>query len=267
MAINYDTGRAKSVNVYSTTFTMGALSTDTSDELLIVFAFTGNSTYADTLYGELAAATSPTGSNLTGRGLVPIADSLFAADIGNDGYIANSLQAAYVLGHAVKAGAGTTGIWTNTSAAYQNGLIVAAFRQVTPTRETRNAKTRTDTGNDKDSWLPSTGTELYPMVDETVVDDADYIYTLQPDACFLDLKPVVDPATTIGQSVTVRVKSDDYSTLIVTLMQGGKVIATRTYKSLLPTYQNFTMNLDQVEIDRITNYDNLQVKLQAARVT
>jgi hypothetical protein len=105
------------------------------------------------------------------------------------------------------------------------------------------------------------------MVDEVSFDDADYIFTDGIRSCVLDLKPVTDPATAIGQSLTIRARSSKASTLRVTVLQAGKIIAVRTYKSLPVAFATYVMNLDQAEIALITKYTNLSVKLEAIKVT
>jgi hypothetical protein len=68
-------------------------------------------------------------------------------------------------------------------------------------------------------WSPSEGTDLYAMVDESAVSDADYVTTSTASTCELALTPVTDPATSTGQVVTIRAKSVAGSTLVATLKQ------------------------------------------------
>lgn len=112
-------------------------------------------------------------------------------------------------------------------------------------------------------WLPSTGDDLYAMVDETSYSDTDYISTTSESTCELGLNAVTDPATSSGQVLRYRAKSDYGNTLVATLKQGTTTIATRTHTSVPATWTDYTMTLSGAECDAITDYAALRVTLEA----
>lgn len=113
------------------------------------------------------------------------------------------------------------------------------------------------------AWTPSTGADLFAMLDEETASDTDTISTSSVSTCQLGLSAVTDPATSTGQVVTVRAKSDFGNTLVVTLKQGGTTIATRTFASLGASWADYQITLTGAECDAITDYAALSVTLEA----
>jgi len=99
-------------------------------------------------------------------------------------------------------------------------------------------------------WTPSSGTELYPMLDELTPDDGDYIETSTATTGTLGLSAPTYPGGPT-QVLRVRAASDDGSTLTVRLKQGATLIATRT-QVLTSTMTTYTWALDAGEIALIT---------------
>lgn len=99
-------------------------------------------------------------------------------------------------------------------------------------------------------WTPSTGTELWPMLDETSASDSDYIETATASTATVGLSTPTFPGGT-NQTLSVRAFSDDGSTLTVRLKQGATLIATRT-QVLTNTYTTYNWTLDAGEIALIT---------------
>jgi hypothetical protein len=99
-------------------------------------------------------------------------------------------------------------------------------------------------------WTPSTGTALWPMLDELTPDDGDYIETNVATTGTVGLSAPTFPGGPT-QPLRVRAASDDGSTLTVTLKQGATVIATRT-QVLTATYTTYEWPLDAGEIALIT---------------
>ena len=77
------------------------------------------------------------------------------------------------------------------------------------------------------AWVPSTGTDLYPMVDEVTPADGDYISTSTASTCEMGLNETAYPGGA-AQVFRVRASSTSSSSLVITLKQGSTVIATRT---------------------------------------
>lgn len=115
----------------------------------------------------------------------------------------------------------------------------------------------------KGNWSPLTGSLLYPAVDETVANDADYIYTDSESHCELALRAVADPGTSSGQVVRIRAKSSASSILIARLKQGSTTIATRTFSNVATDWTVYEMSLSGAECDAITDYSALSVSLEA----
>jgi hypothetical protein len=99
-------------------------------------------------------------------------------------------------------------------------------------------------------WTPSTGAELWPMLDELTPDDGDYIETSTATTGTLGLSAPTYPGGST-QVLSVRAASDDGSTLTVRLKQGATLIATRT-QVLTSTDTTYTWALDAGEIALIT---------------
>jgi hypothetical protein len=113
------------------------------------------------------------------------------------------------------------------------------------------------------AWTPSTGSDLYAMLDEETANDTDYIETTTASTCEVALNAVTDPATSSGQVVTVRAQSANGNDLVATLMQGATTIATRTFTSLGASWADYTITLTGGECDAITDYADLSVTLEA----
>lgn len=107
------------------------------------------------------------------------------------------------------------------------------------------------------AWLPSTGSDLYAMLDETTADDGDYIYTTSASTAEVSLTNAGDPAVSTGHIIRYRAKGT--GTLTVKLMQGTTTIATHV-PTLTTSFQTFTFTLSGAEADSITDYSNLRLQ-------
>lgn len=114
------------------------------------------------------------------------------------------------------------------------------------------------------AWLPSTGSVLADMIDETTADSTDYIYTTAPGACEIALGAVTDPATSSGQVVRYQVWSPEENALTVRLKQGATTIASWTHASLPTTPTIYAQTLSAAECDSITDYADLRFEFTAA---
>lgn len=122
------------------------------------------------------------------------------------------------------------------------------------------ARPGSDTSNT--GWTPSTGSDLYAMIDEVTPNDADYISTTSAGSvCKLGLGAVADPGTSSGQVVSYRASSSTGNGLKVELMQGAAVIATWTHATLTSTDTTYQQSLSGAECDAITDYTALSVRL------
>jgi len=107
------------------------------------------------------------------------------------------------------------------------------------------------------AWTPSTGSDLFSMLDETVADDNDYIVTTSTSTAEVGLSSASDPAVSTGHIIRYRAKGT--GTLTVKLMQGATTIATHV-PTLTTSFQTFTFTLSGAEADSITDYSNLRLQ-------
>lgn len=114
-------------------------------------------------------------------------------------------------------------------------------------------------------WTPSTGSDLYPMVGETVRDDDTYIYTNTAGSlCELALSDVTDPATSADHlpSLVLSAPSGGGG-MIVRLMEGASQRASWTYDPLPTSATLYQPTLTGGEADSITDYANLRYQFEA----
>jgi hypothetical protein len=101
------------------------------------------------------------------------------------------------------------------------------------------------------SWLPSSGSDLFAMVDELTADSDDYIFTNVPGPCELQLSPVVDPGTSSGQVVRYQIWRNDGGGMVVRLKQGATVIAEWAHGSVPSTPTIYAQALTAGQCDSI----------------
>ena len=113
-------------------------------------------------------------------------------------------------------------------------------------------------------WLPSSGSLLYPMLDEAVPADTDYIQrrTSSNDTCTIGLSNVTDPETGSGHTVRIRARRDngtiDY-TLNIELLQESTVIAS-WIETFPDSWTTFTNTLTESQANSITDYTALRLR-------
>lgn len=112
------------------------------------------------------------------------------------------------------------------------------------------------------TWTPSTGVDLYAMVDEAVADDADYDTTSASSSMTLALGVGTDPNSSSGHIVRYRIKGTGI--LTVTLMQGATIIATWTHSPAPSSFTTYEQTLAGAEADAITDYADLRLKFTAS---
>jgi hypothetical protein len=128
--------------------------------------------------------------------------------------------------------------------------------------ETRYARPSSDITDG--AWTPSTGADLYAMLDEETASDTDYILTAASSTCQIGLSAVTDPATSSGQVLMYRAQSSTGNTLIARLKQGATTIASATHTNVPATWTDYMLTQTAGECDAITNYSDLRIELEAA---
>lgn len=114
------------------------------------------------------------------------------------------------------------------------------------------------------AWIPSTGSDLFTCIDETSINDADYIYTGSLSACIVALGAVSDPSTDIGHTVRYRAQGNGTTDLVVTLLVGGTTIATWTEANASSSMATYEHALTSDQAADITNYSDLRLRFEAA---
>jgi hypothetical protein len=113
------------------------------------------------------------------------------------------------------------------------------------------------------SWLPSSGSDLYAMVDETAYSDTDYIYATSATTCTLALTSGSDPSSSSGHILRYRLLAGS-GTIAVALKQGSTTIASWGPHSLTGSAQDFAQTLTGGQADSITDYSALRVEFTSA---
>lgn len=112
-------------------------------------------------------------------------------------------------------------------------------------------------------WVPSSGSDLFAMIGETVRNDATYISSTTTGAICEVLLGTSDgdPASSVDHLPRI-VMSAGSGGIIVRLKQGTTVIKTWTYASLTGTDTLYEPTLTSGEIDSITDYTDLRLQLE-----
>lgn len=114
------------------------------------------------------------------------------------------------------------------------------------------------------AWTPSSGADLYVMLDEETASDTDYILTAASSTCQIGLSAVTDPATSSGHVLMYRAQSSTGNTLVARLKQGTTTIASATHTNVPATWTDYMLTLTAGECDAITDYADLRIELEAA---
>lgn len=112
-------------------------------------------------------------------------------------------------------------------------------------------------------WLPSTGSDLYAMIDEVTPDDADYIYsTAVGQICEMPLSTTTYPGTA-SQTLKFRGSSSTGNSVIVRLKNTGGATVRTVTQLLTATDTEYDITLTSGEIAAITS-GALSVELESA---
>lgn len=113
------------------------------------------------------------------------------------------------------------------------------------------------------SWTPSTGTDLYAVIDETTASDTDYILAQSATTCVIQLGSLSDPTASDNHVLSYRLLAGSGS-VTVRLKQGATTIATFGPHTLTGAAQDFVQTLSGAGADSITDYTNLRVEMESA---
>ena len=121
------------------------------------------------------------------------------------------------------------------------------------------------------NWVPSTGSNLYAMIDEASPNDGDWVQVTdnmsgQTETFKVDLSSVTDPVSSSNHKVTVRASdSVGFGTIdfVVKLKQGATTIASVTSFTLSSSAADHTYTLSAGEANSITDYGSLLLEISA----
>jgi len=121
------------------------------------------------------------------------------------------------------------------------------------------------------SWNPSSGEDLYAMLDEDPANDSDYIHSSSHpsnDTCEVKFEVAADPLTDQHHVVKYRYKKSGVDTINLTfyLMQGVTQIATWSHNDISTTVTQGSYTLTSEEADSITDYHDLRLRITANEV-
>ena len=108
------------------------------------------------------------------------------------------------------------------------------------------------------SWTPSSGSDLYAMLDESTASDTDYIVSSTASSCEMRVTTAGDPAVSTGHILRYRLLAGTGS-ITVLLKQGSTTIASYGPHTLTGSAQDFAQTLTGGEADSITDYSDLRV--------
>lgn len=114
------------------------------------------------------------------------------------------------------------------------------------------------------TWLPSTGANLYAMLDEIAPDNSDYDYTPTASAMTVKFSSGTDPVSSTGHIVRYRINGTLGSILVVDLKQGASIIKTWTHSPAPNIFTTYEQTLSGAEADSITDYTDLRLTVTAS---
>lgn len=116
-------------------------------------------------------------------------------------------------------------------------------------------------------WVQSAGSTLWDCINETVASDTDYIRASASSfTCELGLSSVSDPVSNVNHILRLRATatgSGGAERWTVTIYQGTTLIATAFANTAVTrtTYNDYSYTLTTAEVDAITNYGDLRVRI------
>lgn len=112
------------------------------------------------------------------------------------------------------------------------------------------------------AWEPSSGSDLFAMLDEGSASDVDYIDAPVPTTCELQLDAAIDPASSMGHVLRYRLLPGS-GYVKASLKSGSTTIATWGPHRLTETATDYAQRLSIAQADAITDYSDLRVVFEA----
>lgn len=154
--------------------------------------------------------------------------------------------------------------YINETDSYQNLVPGAGYLNETVSGATyQYARPTSDIASG--GWQPSSGGDLYAMLDEASADDGDYIYS--PDNPTTEqfevkLSTITDPAVSTGHTIKVRLQAIDQDTQFdLDLVEGSTVLDSWTEAvTVAAGVVQRERTLSGAVADSITDYSDLRVR-------
>jgi hypothetical protein len=129
------------------------------------------------------------------------------------------------------------------------------------------ARPSSDIATSPNGWLPSTGSDLFDMINESAYDDNDYIYSPDnPTNQIAEVKftSITDPGVNTGHILRFRLAAVGQDTVFdVSLMCGGTQIATWQKTVVAGATTSYEETLTVGEAGNITDYTDLRIRVVA----
>ncbi len=112
------------------------------------------------------------------------------------------------------------------------------------------------------AWTPSSGSDLYAMLDEETASDADYVLTGSASAFEVKLAPL-DPSAATAHTLRWRVP-DGFSpvgSLTITLREGASTEIAVVYSGTVTADTDYSYTLTAGEVAAISDYTDLRVRV------
>ncbi|RDD62620.1 LamG-like jellyroll fold domain-containing protein [Ferruginivarius sediminum] len=120
------------------------------------------------------------------------------------------------------------------------------------------------------NWSPSTGSDLYAMLDEANPDDGDYIESSNLPAnevTQIKLGAAADPGVNTGHVIRYRYEKTGSAQIDLTVRltqgQGGTTVATWSHTNIPTSWTGAEQTLTTGEADSITDYADLWLEFEA----
>jgi len=118
-------------------------------------------------------------------------------------------------------------------------------------------------------WTPSSGLNLYSMINESSYSDTTYIQSSEDpsnDYAVVLLSGLEDPVSSVGHVLSYRYSTDSYPSelsLTIGLYQGDSLIASQVHSGIITSYTAGSFTLSEAQANSITDYTNLRVRFNA----
>lgn len=207
-----------------------------------------NTNYGLVLAAVAAGPQFTTGGSVTfPGGLVEVADTSSVSP--KDSYVGVAYEPTPTPNGVTGERTGSTGVntWRNVA----QHIVVPVVQRVLPASDVANS-----------GW---TTAPLFSKVNEATPSDAEFISGPNGAVCTIALGTLTDPGLDVGFVVRYRVRRQDAASasLLVELMQGATVVASKTETITGTLFAAGTLAVTEAQAATITNFADLRLRLTA----